>query len=151
MLVPTIKDGDWTSVRKAIQKLAGPKLGKRSTPRFAKLTLNDLTLNDLTASKLLSSDSSKVLTSVADLTAWIAGTINQVIVTDDEDGTVTLSAPQDIHVDATPEFAGFVIKAAADEIVAFMDDSEFYITLHAPVEIVTGNPIGLLLALTYTL
>jgi len=146
MLVPTIKDGDWTSVRKAIQKLAGPKLGKRSTPRFAKLTLNDLT-----ASKLLSSDSSKVLTSVADLTAWIAGTINQVIVTDDEDGTVTLSAPQDIHVDATPEFAGFVIKAAADEIVAFMDDSEFYITLHAPVEIVTGNPIGLLLALTYTL
>jgi len=115
MLVPTIKDGDWTSVRKAIQKLAGPKLGKRSTPRFAKLTLNDLTLNDLTASKLLSSDSSKVLTSVADLTAWIAGTINQVTVTDDEDGTITLSTPQSIHTGASPTFVGLTLSSIAAE------------------------------------
>ena len=145
-LVPTIKDGDWTSVRKALQRIAGPKLGIRGTPTFA-----DLTLTGLTASELLSTDSSKILTSVADLTAWIAGTTNQVIVTDDGDGTLTLSAPQNIHVDATPEFAGFVIKDSGDNIVAFMDDSEFYITYTAPAEIVTGNPIGLLLALTYTL
>lgn len=119
--------------------------------RDADLAVASLTLSDLVASRLIATDSGKTFESIADLTAWIAGTTNQIIVTDDGDGTVTLSTPQDIHTDATPEFAGWVIKDSNDDIVAFMDNSEFYITLYAPVEIVTGNPIGLLLALTYQL
>ncbi len=59
-----------------------------------------------TASLLLALDINKDLESVSDLTGWIAGTANQVIVTDDTDGTVTLSTPQDIHTAATPTFAG---------------------------------------------
>ena len=46
-----------------------------------------------TASLLLSLDASKNLESVTDLTAWVAGTANQITVTDDTDGTITLSLP----------------------------------------------------------
>lgn len=135
-LVVTPKNCD-PSVKKAIQQLS------------KKLEHVNFYLFD--ASRLLATDSNQEFSSVDDLTAWIAGTSNQVTVTDDADGTVTLSAPQDIHTDAEPEFAGWVIKDSSDNVVAFMDNSEFYITLYSPVEIVTGNPIGLLLALTYQL
>lgn len=66
----------------------------------------------LTASRLLSADSSKNLASVADLTAWIAtASTNRVTVTDDGDGSVTLSGPQDIHTGATPTFADLTLSA----------------------------------------
>jgi len=61
-------------------------LGVDSTP-----TLESLTLGGLTASQLLQTDASKQLTSVSDLTNWIAGTDKQVNVVDDGDGTLTLS------------------------------------------------------------
>lgn len=64
---------------------------------------------DTTASLLLSTDSGKKITSVADLTAWIAGTAKQVIVTDDTDGSVTLSTPQDIDTDADVEFDSIIL------------------------------------------
>jgi hypothetical protein len=38
------------------------------------------------------------------LIEWIAGTTNQVIVTDDGDDSVTLSTPQDTHTGASPTF-----------------------------------------------
>lgn len=133
------------SVKKNFRKIS-KELGYTGTPTFVSVSLSDLT-----ASRLVATDSDKVLVSVADLAAWIAGTTNQITVTADGDGTVTLSTPQDIHTDATPEFAGWTIKDSSDNIVAYLDDSEFYITLSAPSEIVTGNPIGLLLALTYQL
>jgi len=142
-LLPEAKNCD-PSVKKNFRKVS-TKLGYTSIPKF-----KSITLTDLTASRLVATDSSKAFVSVADLAAWIAGTANQVVVTADGDGTITLSTPQDIHVDATPEFAGFVIKDSSNNIVAYMSDSEFYITYTAPAEIVTGNPIGLLLALTYT-
>ena len=66
------------------------------------------TFTGLTASLLVATDASKGLVSVSSLTSWIAGTTNQVIVTDDTDGTVTLSTPQDIHTGATPTFANLI-------------------------------------------
>lgn len=68
------------------------------------LATTSLTLTDLTATRLVQSDASKALISVADLTAWIAGTTNQFIVADDGDGTLTGSLPQDIHTEADPVF-----------------------------------------------
>lgn len=40
-----------------------------------------------------------------DIAPLVAGTTNQVVVTDDTDGTITLSLPQSIHSAATPTFA----------------------------------------------
>ena len=86
MLLNSVKDGDWTGVRKNFQKLGSLYLGERSEQTFA-----GLTLTGLTASRLLSTDSTKKLTSVSDLTSWIAGTVNQIAVANDADGTVALS------------------------------------------------------------
>lgn len=97
-LVPKIKDGDWVSVRQAIQKLS-TKLGPVSTPVFS-----GIILTDLTASKLVATDADKKLVS-SDLASWVAETANQVLVTDEGDGTITLSTPQDIHVSASPQFS----------------------------------------------
>ena len=103
-LVPHIKNGDWNSVRQAVAKLASLKLGPTSEPTFA-----GVTFTGLTASRLIQTDSDKKLASVSDLTSWIAGTSNQIIVADDSDGTVTLSTPQDIHTGASPTFAGLTV------------------------------------------
>lgn len=66
--------------------------------------------SSLTASRLMASDGSKKLASVANLASWIAGTANQVTVTDDLDGSVTLSLPQNIHTAATPTFARLTLS-----------------------------------------
>lgn len=64
-----------------------------------------LGLQGATATRLLSTNGSKVVVS-SDLASWVTGTTNQVTVTDDSDGTITLSIPQDIHTGANPTFAG---------------------------------------------
>jgi len=51
------------------------------------------------------------ITRTPDVTADISGTANQVIVTDNGDGTITLSTPQDIDATATPTFAGVELTA----------------------------------------
>lgn len=91
------------ATRIALQKLS-KKIAAESSPTFT-----GLTLTGLTASRLISTDSSKALASVTDLTAWIAGTTNQITSTSDGDGTVTLSTPQDIHTAATPTFGGLTL------------------------------------------
>jgi len=63
-----------------------------ATPTFA-----NIIDSGLTASRLISSNGSKQLTSVSDLTSWVAGTANRVTVTSDGDGTLTLNTPQDLH------------------------------------------------------
>ena len=67
-----------------------------------------ITLSALDASRLLSLDASKVVANT-DLDSWVTGTANQITVTDDTDGTITLSTPQDIHTGASPAFAGLTI------------------------------------------
>lgn len=57
----------------------------------ADVVFDSATLNDLTASRLTQTDANKKLQSVANLAAWIAGTANQVLITDDTDGTITLA------------------------------------------------------------
>ncbi len=74
-------------------------------------TFTGLTLSGMTATRLLATDGTSGLTSVANLASWIAGTTNQITVTDDLDGTITLATPQDIHTAASPTFAGFTIDA----------------------------------------
>ena len=144
-LVPPVSLDDKAALRRYLQKLAS-LLGPEAVPTHA-----GLILTDLTASRLVASDVSKKLES-SDLASWIDGTVNQIIVTDDADGTVTLSTPQDIHVDAHPEFAGLTIKDSGDNIVFFVDDDEVYYTLPSGEleDIVTGNPFGLWLPFYYT-
>jgi len=71
----------------------------------ADVTFDSLILDDLTASRLVATDGSEKLVSVANLASWIAGTANQITVTDDSDGTVTLSTPQDLGTGSSPTFA----------------------------------------------
>jgi len=102
-LIPHIKNEHWSPLRQAVRKLATLKLGPTAKPTFAGLTLSDLTV-----SRLVASNANKNLIS-SDLFTWVDQTANQVLVTDDGDGTITLSAPQDIHTAATPTFAGVII------------------------------------------
>ncbi len=105
--VPTIKKESWESavefskrVRQALQQLAHLRLGVDSGTTF-----ESITLNGLTPTRLVQTNASKTLISVADLTNWVTGTSNRVTVADDGDGTITLSGPQDIHTGASPTFA----------------------------------------------
>jgi len=77
------------------------------------VTFAAVTGSNLTANRLMASDGSKGMVS-ADLFAWVAGTANQVIITDDADGSITLSAPQDIHAGASPEFLALNLAAYGD-------------------------------------
>jgi len=121
-------------------------LGVGSDPSFGSIELPDAT-----ASRLVATDADKKLSS-SDLFAWVAGTANRVTVADDADGTITLSGPQDIHVDATPEFAGLTIKHSDGTIIMQVDNTELYISSSiAAVPIDTGMPMGLLLSLTYNI
>lgn len=54
----------------------------------------------LSSSRLVSTNASGDLESVSTLTDWIAGVTNQIIVTNDLDGTVTLSLADDIIIDS---------------------------------------------------
>ena len=54
------------------------------------LTALDMSITNSTASRILSTDSSKKIVSISDLTAWIAGSDLQPV-NDDGDGTVSLN------------------------------------------------------------
>jgi len=66
-------------------------------------------LTGLSAGDLLKYDGSSrfVPATLADL---VAGTSNQIAVTDDTDGTITLSAPQDLNSGASPQFTGLELN-----------------------------------------
>jgi len=49
-----------------------------------------------------------------------------------------------------PEFNGVTIKNSDGDIIFYVDDDEMYFTALVVIPIDTGMPIGLLLALTYT-
>ena len=76
-------------------------------------------LSALTASRLMASDGSKALVSVANLQSWIAGTSNQIITADDGDGSITLSLPQNIHTGASPTFSGLTLTGLTDGRVVY--------------------------------
>ena len=105
-LLPEAKNCD-ISVKKNFRKISSA-LGYTATP-----TWEGIILAGLTASRLLSTDANKEFESVADLTAWIIETANQVLVVDNGDGTVTLSLPQDYHTGASPTLANITITVNA--------------------------------------
>lgn len=84
------------------------------------VTFAVVTGSNLTATRLMASDGAKAMVS-ADLYAWVAGTANQVDVADDNDGSITLSLPQDIHSAATPEFAALNLGAYGDLLASGSD------------------------------
>jgi len=55
------------------------------------LNAKGLIVSDTSVSRLLSTDDDKLVTSVANLAVWILGTANQILVTNNGDGTVTIS------------------------------------------------------------
>jgi len=162
-LTSNIKDKDWVSVRQATARLGSSKLGPISTPTFASVNTSTLTITGLTTNALVYPISGLLTslgvaadgqlpigsTGAAPVLATLTGTANQVNVANAA-GSVTLSTPQDIHEDATPEFAGLTIRNSDDDIIMFVDDDEFYIVSKAVVEIVTGNPMPWLFYHTYT-
>ena len=77
-------------------------------------TASHLTVSDLAASRLIASDANKALVST-DLSSWISGTTNQITVTDNGDGTITLSTPQDIHTSATPTFSDLTLTSLTQD------------------------------------
>jgi hypothetical protein len=109
-------------------------------------TLNSAIVEDLTASRLVASDANQGLVS-ADLSSWVAGTADQVIVTDDTDGSITLSLPQSIATGSSPTFAGVTVTGLAPGRVVFVgasdelvDDSDF--TFASDVLTINGSTFG---------
>jgi hypothetical protein len=85
-----------TSVKKAIQQL--------------QKELSHVSIFSLTASRLLATDANQKLSAVTDLTSWIAGTANQLVITDDGDGTLTGSLPQDIATTSDVQFGSLTLN-----------------------------------------
>jgi len=143
LAIPRGNPNTWKRLDLIVNKI------KMRLGRDADVAHASITLTDLLASRLIATDSGKVLESIADLTAWIIqSSANQVVVVDNGDGTVTLSLPQNVHTDATPEFAGLTIKDSGDNLIFYVNNDEMYFTGGA-IEIADGMCIGLLLALTY--
>lgn len=98
-------------------------------------TLPDI--GPLTANRITATDADTDLGSVTDLTDWIAGTTYQVIVTDNGDGTLTLSLPQSIDPLSSVTFAG-VITAGIGISGQFYQEGIFRLIENTPAQI-TAN------------
>ena len=83
--IPDIIDGDWQSVRIALQKLTSLRLGSEATPMW-----ESIKLLGLTASRLVWTDANSTLAS-KNLVDLVAGTSGILSVADDGDGSITLN------------------------------------------------------------
>ena len=83
LAIPRVIPDDWKRLDLIINKIKF-RLGRDSSP-----TLTGLTLTGLTASRLIATDSTKALEST-DLNSWVAGTANEIDITDDGDGSITI-------------------------------------------------------------
>ena len=91
----------------------------QNTDTDADVEFDSATLDDLTASKMLSADANKKIISISDLTAWIAGTENEIEVTSDGDGTITISFSDSIS------FSGLDLTGITDGNMPYMSASGF--------------------------
>jgi hypothetical protein len=81
------------------------------SPSFTDVVIsNSLVVSTTTADRLLGTNLSNEVSSV-DLAGFITQTANQVLVSNDGNGGVILSLPQDIAVSSSPSFAGLTIGA----------------------------------------
>ncbi len=124
------KRGDFEGLRKAVRKLAY-RLGKTSSPDFGSVTLNDLS-----ASRLIWTDADKLLAS-KDLIDLITGTTNRVIVSDDGDGSVTITGPQDMHPGASPTFVTTTLSGLTENRLVATDGSKALISI-TPANLIAG-------------
>lgn len=103
--------------------------------------LENIWIDGLSASRLVSSDASKNLIS-SDFVDWVAGTSNQVIVTDDTNGGITLSLPQNIHSGAVPDFDGLnltgVMTTTNNTLVTNLN-ADYLDGQHAPTGTIVGT------------
>jgi hypothetical protein len=83
------------------------------TDGVARFYMSFTTAVGLIANRLVATDGDKNLVSTS-ISNWLKGTTNQVIITDDGDGTATASTPQDIHTGANPTFAGMTLTDILD-------------------------------------
>ena len=114
LIAPAIKNGDWNSVRQAINKLR-TKLSPGSEPTFSGIALTEATdhglllgagTDPLTSLAVAANGQIPIGSAGVDpVLAEITGTANQVISTPGA-GSITLSLPQNIHTGASPTFAG---------------------------------------------
>ena len=84
------------------------------------ITIGDMSLTSLSGfatGRMTYVDNTGTINTVNSLDAWIAGTNNQVIVTDDNDGTITLSLPQNVHTSADVEFNKLELNMSQDRFV----------------------------------
>lgn len=90
------------------------------------ITLTDETTH--TYSRLTHLDANGMI-KTTDLSDWISGTSNQITVTDDDDGTVTLSTPQDIDTGATPTFTNILLTGMPSHSSPASGDKEELVVL----------------------
>jgi len=79
-------------VRLCIQEIAA-QLDEKASPVF-----DSFILSDLTAFRLVQADANKKLSSVSNLASWIAGTENEIDITNDSDGTITIDLSDTINL-----------------------------------------------------
>jgi len=79
-----------------------------------------------TASRLLSVASDKAINSVSSLTSWVNGTANRVTVSNDGDGSITLSGPQDLATGSSPTFNGLSLTSLRLPYTWDVDKIELY-------------------------
>ena len=106
---------DWQHLEVELNHLTRWISSQATTP-LSSPTFIGLTLTGLTATRLIATGAGGVLASVDNLASWVAGTTNQVSVTNDGDGTITLALPQSIHTAATPTFGGLTLGTLAGVI-----------------------------------
>ena len=100
----------------------------------------DLTLSNLTATRLLASDGSKLVVSVADLASWIAGTTNEITITNDGDGTVTISLPDAVVVGTIDTGQGATEVYAMDQGVMTSNSPTFQaLTINTDLSVASGG------------
>lgn len=88
----TLIPGDWTHLETIINELGYRVLD-------SDISLSDLAVDGgLVANRLVQTDSDVELVSVSDFTNWIDGTANQIEVSDDGDGTITLAITDPIDI-----------------------------------------------------
>jgi len=95
--------------------LVGPAFGIF----FFRGPLRNIKPLDWTPSRLAYINDYNDVNSVLLLSAWIAGTDNQIYRTDDGDGSLTLNLPQDINTVSSPTFVGLTLTGlSASRLIA---------------------------------
>lgn len=82
------------------------------------LNVLSIKISGLTPSRIIALDANGIAVSVADLAAWVKGTVRQITATSGGDGTVTLSTPQNIDTAADVVFKTITIGDSAETIIS---------------------------------